>query len=135
MLCICHHYFVFNATATTEIYTDWHTLSLHDALPISRGADLDDVGAPFDLVAHRLAALIGPRADALARGERRDALGGKRRPVATAAGCGTRIAGGQDPRTVGQICGDGIVQAHVDELEPAHTIGRASRRDRVSQHV
>src|SRR3546814_5352350 len=79
MLCICHHYFVFNATATTEIYTDWHTLSLHDALPISRGADLDDVGAPFDLVAHRLAALIGPRADALARGERRDALGGKRR--------------------------------------------------------
>src|SRR3546814_10765538 len=91
MLCICHHYFVFNATATTEIYTDWHTLSLHDALPISRGADLDDVGAPFDLVAHRLAALIGPRADALARGERRDALGGKRRPVATAAGCGNRI--------------------------------------------
>src|SRR3546814_2193353 len=37
----------------------------------ARGADLDDVGAPFDLVAHRLAALIGPRADALARGERR----------------------------------------------------------------
>src|SRR3546814_18312383 len=28
-------FFFFNDTATTEIYTDWHTLSLHDALPIS----------------------------------------------------------------------------------------------------
>src|SRR3546814_4117540 len=28
--------FFFNDTATTEIYTDCHTLSLHDALPISR---------------------------------------------------------------------------------------------------
>src|SRR3546814_3011727 len=26
----------FNDTATTEIYTYWHTLSLHDALPICR---------------------------------------------------------------------------------------------------
>src|SRR3546814_20678468 len=26
--------FFFNDTATTEIYTYWHTLSLHDALPI-----------------------------------------------------------------------------------------------------
>src|SRR3546814_3769062 len=29
-------FFYFNATATTEIYTDVHTLSLHDALPIWR---------------------------------------------------------------------------------------------------
>src|SRR3546814_20589048 len=28
-------YFFVNYTATTEIYTYWHTLSLHDALPIS----------------------------------------------------------------------------------------------------
>src|SRR3546814_4329325 len=28
----------FNDTATTEIYTDLHTLSLHDALPISAKA-------------------------------------------------------------------------------------------------
>src|SRR5213594_1315799 len=28
--------FFFNETATTEIYTSVHTLSLHDALPISR---------------------------------------------------------------------------------------------------
>src|SRR5881394_3010918 len=29
-------FFFFNDTATTEIYTGWYTLSLHDALPISR---------------------------------------------------------------------------------------------------
>src|SRR3546814_2171726 len=36
-------YFFFNDTATTEIYTYWHTLSLHDALPSSEpgsGSDL-----------------------------------------------------------------------------------------------
>src|SRR3546814_17080397 len=32
--------FVFNDTATTEIYTYLHTLSLHDALPISRSATI-----------------------------------------------------------------------------------------------
>src|SRR3546814_20705117 len=31
-------YFLFNDTATTEIYTYCHTLSLHDALPISTSA-------------------------------------------------------------------------------------------------
>src|SRR3546814_11659443 len=31
----------FNETATTEIYTDWHTLSLHDARPISGGGSLN----------------------------------------------------------------------------------------------
>src|SRR5213594_5135058 len=30
-------YFFFNDPATTEIYTSVHTLSLHDALPISSG--------------------------------------------------------------------------------------------------
>src|SRR3546814_3516189 len=30
--------FFFNDTATTEIYTSRHTLSLHDALPIFRGS-------------------------------------------------------------------------------------------------
>src|SRR3546814_19040193 len=30
-----YFFFFFNATATTEIYTYGHTLSLHDALPIS----------------------------------------------------------------------------------------------------
>src|SRR3546814_16308257 len=32
LLCLC--FFFFNDTATTEIYTYGHTLSLHDALPI-----------------------------------------------------------------------------------------------------
>src|SRR3546814_2544042 len=32
-MCVCED-FVFNDTATTEIYTYLHTLSLHDALPI-----------------------------------------------------------------------------------------------------
>src|SRR6187549_3695972 len=30
-------FFFFNDTATTEIYTGWYTLSLHDALPIAFG--------------------------------------------------------------------------------------------------
>src|SRR3546814_10555415 len=34
MLLFILSYFFFNETATTEIYTYWHTLSLHDALPI-----------------------------------------------------------------------------------------------------
>src|SRR5881227_4511059 len=34
-LCLCCSFFFFNDTATTEIYTTVHTLSLHDALPIS----------------------------------------------------------------------------------------------------
>src|SRR3546814_4985419 len=34
LCCLCRLFF-FNVTATTEIYTYSHTLSLHDALPIS----------------------------------------------------------------------------------------------------
>src|SRR3546814_2373161 len=33
-LCVVYIWFFFSATATTEIYTYCHTLSLHDALPI-----------------------------------------------------------------------------------------------------
>src|SRR3546814_4807960 len=33
---LTYNYFFFNDTAPTEIYTYCHTLSLHDALPISR---------------------------------------------------------------------------------------------------
>src|SRR3546814_9300254 len=33
--CYIFYFFFFNDTATTEIYTYLHTLSLHDALPIS----------------------------------------------------------------------------------------------------
>src|SRR3546814_17613833 len=36
IMCLAMYYchFFFNATATTEIYTYWHTRSLHDARPI-----------------------------------------------------------------------------------------------------
>src|SRR5213594_5168060 len=34
--CFFVFFFFFNDTPTTEIYTSVHTLSLHDALPISR---------------------------------------------------------------------------------------------------
>src|SRR3546814_12293378 len=37
--------FFFNDTATTEIYTYSHTLSLHDALPISIGRSMTRAGA------------------------------------------------------------------------------------------
>src|SRR3546814_14973045 len=40
MLLIYSYIFVFNDTATTEIYTYWNTLSLHDALPIYAGGSL-----------------------------------------------------------------------------------------------
>src|SRR3546814_11657140 len=36
-LTLLYSSFFFNDTPTTEIYTYGHTLSLHDALPISRG--------------------------------------------------------------------------------------------------
>src|SRR3546814_13342534 len=42
--------FFFNDTATTEIYTYGHTLSLHDALPISIEADgLFVIGVAHDV--------------------------------------------------------------------------------------
>src|SRR3546814_12009049 len=45
MLRHCNVVFVFfNDTATTEIYTYCHTLSLHDALPISLHRSLMEVG-------------------------------------------------------------------------------------------
>src|SRR3546814_20824885 len=39
-------FFFFNDTATTELYTYGHTLSLHDALPISRSAALPPDSRP-----------------------------------------------------------------------------------------
>src|SRR3546814_11395575 len=45
---VCGCAFIFSATATTEIYTYWHTLSLHDALPISQDQVARRVMIPFD---------------------------------------------------------------------------------------
>src|SRR6187397_3733631 len=39
-------FFFFNVTATTEIYTVYNTLSLHDALPISSPLSMARVTAP-----------------------------------------------------------------------------------------
>src|SRR5213075_3570696 len=41
-------FFFFNDTATTEIYTTRHTLSLHDALPISAGCRAPRSDRPRD---------------------------------------------------------------------------------------
>src|SRR3546814_20319433 len=43
--------FFFTGTATTEIYTDSHTLSLHDALPISGAHRVLDIALPIALTA------------------------------------------------------------------------------------
>src|SRR6059036_1879756 len=52
ILLICSSFFFFNHTATTEIYTTYDTLSLHDALPILvrrwRSADAErDTEVPY----------------------------------------------------------------------------------------
>src|SRR5881397_2294378 len=42
----CFHRFVFNDPPTTEMYTAQYTLSLHDALPISRRKFPNSMGVP-----------------------------------------------------------------------------------------
>src|SRR5881394_4128887 len=56
-LYIFFFFFFFNDTATTEIYTGWYTLSLHDALPIYR---LDRLPALAQRAAHARRAHHGP---------------------------------------------------------------------------
>src|SRR2546429_6078882 len=72
MLAYYHLFFFFNDTATTEIYT----LSLHDALPISRsprqGRDPDPAVAVLAAAARLLLVLplsLRPRLEGLARSE------------------------------------------------------------------
>ena len=65
------------------------------------GGDLDDVRAPLHLVAHRLAALVRPGADALDRPVRLDALGREGEVIDVAAGGADRVHGREDPRTGG----------------------------------
>src|SRR3546814_2362327 len=62
---MCLYFFFFNYTATTEIYTYCHTLSLHDALPISRPG-----GAPDALGEEGAEIAFGPRRDGEARRHR-----------------------------------------------------------------
>src|SRR3546814_17960722 len=52
----------FNDTATTEIYTYWHTLSLHDALPSAIGARKSSSLVDRHVVARVVAGVDLPRA-------------------------------------------------------------------------
>src|SRR3546814_16788409 len=57
-------FFLYNDTATTEIYTYLHTLSLHDALPICRisthpNAGLPNAFAEYDETPEQMAGTIG----------------------------------------------------------------------------
>src|SRR3546814_3776237 len=47
--CCLFFCFFFNDTASTDIYTYCHTLSLHDALPISTGAASPDPASPVSM--------------------------------------------------------------------------------------
>src|SRR3546814_15507583 len=65
LLWLC--YFFFNDTATTEIDTYVHTLSLHDALPISQAerASEQAVGEPLEAHRRLVQPAIEPRCDAI----------------------------------------------------------------------
>src|SRR3546814_12172298 len=92
----------FNDTATTEIYTYGHTLSLHDALPIYRAAHRGDARPALRGGAAAIAG--GKRAWQLrAADDHRD-----RRHRAVAAG-GVRAGAARHPlppRRAGRPCGD-----------------------------
>src|SRR3546814_1624242 len=68
-------FFFFNDTATTEIYTYCHTLSLHDALPIAGPAGISLAQSP--------AGIRGSRADAPGRRRSRHR---QQRPLLVGAG-------------------------------------------------
>src|SRR3546814_15728375 len=60
----CLFYFVFKDTANTEIYTYWHTLSRHVALPIWPGV----CGGEFACVGAKVSAGLAPMTPEQARG-------------------------------------------------------------------
>src|SRR3546814_3415823 len=75
-------FFFFNDTATTEIYTYLHTLSLHDALPIYPSAE-----RPVGQSAGRRFRLCGGIQDAgLSGGEARSDRADDRQPALVAGG-------------------------------------------------
>src|SRR3712207_7518832 len=71
-MCVYYTFFFFNDTATTEIYT----LSLHDALPISRLRRCDRRRAAADLPLHLHLGRHGLRREAVRPGLRGDPAGG-----------------------------------------------------------
>src|SRR6059058_358497 len=94
-------FFFFNDTATTEIYTSLHTLSLHDALPICRAR------RPRPAPAHRRprhALELGPRRPAArdARGERVGRVPRRRSGGAAVDAAGDRCAAVRELRLRGE---------------------------------
>src|SRR3546814_11301099 len=69
MIMSCYScFFFFNLTATTEIYTYLHTLSLHDALPISLPSDAMLVLPVWGCLGLLIYFLYGYRKSHVARG-------------------------------------------------------------------
>src|SRR3546814_13008185 len=130
-------FFVFNDTATTDIYTYWHTLSLHDALPISLTgldgracADVDcienavDAANIFEAGAENLICIY----ESVARGRRR--IAGSLIEPHGFCDCLER------PGLSETHILDGIEFGHATLEWPAGgKIGRASGRGRVCQYV
>src|SRR3546814_14743022 len=115
------NYFFFNETATTEIHTDGHTLSLHDALPILNGilfqglSLLQRLHEGFEGVAHRRRN-AGRPAIATQRGDLDDET---RKLLAGAPDLLHRVQPGAAER--------GEARAHLDEIVEVRRpeIGRA----------
>src|SRR3546814_8699156 len=63
------YFFLFNDTATTEIYTYGHTLSLHDALPILT-RQLDQLGRPIAIARELDRARLAVGANLIGREQR-----------------------------------------------------------------
>src|SRR3546814_151909 len=98
LYCICFVlFFFFNDTATTEIYTYGHTLSLHDALPILLADEglpltgLDLEGAAMEMVVNGTVASTGVGAAALGN------------PLNAAAWLAQTLAGRGEPLKAGDI--------------------------------
>src|SRR3546814_11396984 len=114
-------FFFFNDTATTEIYTYGHTLSLHDALPICR--EVDDA-------AHQALGYCFHPVGAALRGLLRRAGCRSGRSDIVAFAAWTSCASSRRHQ------GAGTTDARVacDACAGSGKIGRASCRERVCQY-
>src|SRR3546814_14220154 len=99
-------FFFFNDTATTEIYTYGHTLSLHDALPIFLLAVI------AQLQRQRLAG-------AIAR------LGQQRPGAGQSVGIGRRRIGGRNALVIADVAGHERSEEHTSELQSLMRISYA----------
>ena len=110
-LCCCFFFFFFNDTATTEIYT----LSLHDALPISR---LDGVAHSQKAVLSTCRAGAGPFVDVLRNATSLVFDHEQLRVMDALEGVGVGIAGGEAKPASRS-------EEHTSELQSQSTISYA----------